>query len=664
MKSSRFISAALTLILFPLFLQAVTPQISLSPSTGSGQTKTFTLTAFDPEGPSDIASMNLLINTSLNGSDGCWVYYDNAHGAATVFSDDGRWGAIQNSRCSVQIASRNDSVSDAVVSLTVTFSASWQGPRRIWAAATDLAGNSDGYHQVGTFTIVSNGPAQDFSVSLTPFSRSTTPGHSAIYNFTLTSLNGYSGIVRFSASMKPQTGGVTVTDSGGGTYLIEEYETVSGTMTVSSTAAVPPSDITVTATFQDNTLHHSYSATCTLVEPTLPAVSFSPVSGSSSTQTFRISVTDPGGPNAVNGINLLINSSFSGTNGCWLFLGSPSGLSVNRDTFLALASDDATNWSNTAHVIYTQTSTDPIHNSQCSVFGGSTTVSDDGVTLLFTVTLTFTPAFNGQKFLYLRAADSSNQDTGYQQVGIWTVSGTSLTPDFSLAVSPGAQSVNGASFAQYFVRTTANNGYTGILNISVSGFPPAWSLAILPSSVEAGNYTSFAVQTPASAPPGAYTLTVTGRDGARSHITSVILNVQSARIPTFMAIPNAGSGSSHTFTFVALGKGGNSNPKSLNILINDSVDGRHACWIYADDFTVTLASDDATIWTPVDWGTYGNSQCAISGTTVARTTGSFIITTQITFSLAFKGTKTIYLHTANDEGGDSGYQPQGAWTVQ
>ena len=658
MKSSYFVSAAFTLALVSFSLQAATPRIvSLIPSSGSGLTKTFTLAAFDAEGPTDIGSMNLLINTSLNGSDGCWIYYDHVRGAASLYSDDGRWGAIQNSRCSLGVVSRNDSVSDAIVSLTITFPASWQGPRRIWAAATDLAGNSDGYHQVGTFTVLSNGPPQDFSVSMTPSSRSTTPGNSVTYNFTLTSLNGYSGVVHFSAAIKPQTSGVTVTDSGGGTYPLEAYETVSGAMTVSTTAAVPPSDITVTATFADNTLHHNYSVIFTTVHPSVPTLSFSPVSGSGPSQTFRIAVTDPGGPGAVNGINLLMNSSFSGTNGCWFFLGSPNNLSVDQDTFVALASDDAISWSNTTQVSKFQTSTEPIHNSQCSVFGGPTTVSDDGTTLTFTVTLTFTPAFNGRKLLYVRAADSSGQNTGYQQLGVWTVSGTSVAPDFSISVSPGSQSVSGASGAQYFVTTRAINGYSGNVNVSLTGYPDG---SILSYAV---NYSVFFIQPPASAPPGAYTLTVTGNDGLRTHTATAVLNVKSAPVPTFTVIPNAGSGSSQTFTFVAFGQGGNSNPKNLDILINDSVDGRHACWIYADDSTVTLASDDATIWTPVDWGTFGNSQCTISGTTTARTSDSFIVTTQITFSHGFRGTKNIYLHTANDEGGDTGYQPQGAWTV-
>jgi len=253
--------------------------------------------------------------------------------------------------------------------------------------------------------------------------------------------------LHFSAGTQPQTSGVTVTDSGGGTYPIEAYETVSGTMTVASTAAVPPSDITVTATIQDNTLHHSYAVTYTLVRLSVPTLSFSPVSGSGPTQTFNIFVTDPGGPDAVNGINFLVNSSFRGMNACWLFLGSPEIGTVNQDTWVSLARDDATNWANRTLAGKCATSTDPIHNNQCSLFGGPENISDDGITLTFTVTVTFTPSFNGPKFLYVRAADNSGQDTGYQQVGVWTVSGTSLAPDFSIAVSPRSRSgVEGGPF--------------------------------------------------------------------------------------------------------------------------------------------------------------------------------------------------------------------------
>jgi hypothetical protein len=658
MKSFCLVSAALALTLLPLCVHAETPQfVSLSPTSGAGLTKTFTLTFLNGAGSADIGSMNLLFNTSLNGSDGCWVYYDHVRNIASLYSDDGRWGATQNSRCSVHVASRDDSVDIATVSLTVTFSASWQGPRRIWAAATDLAGASDGYHEAGTFTIISNGPPQDFSVSMTPFSHSTTPGNPAIYNFTLISLNGYSGIVHFSATTKPQTNGVTVTDSGGGTYPLEAYERVNGTIKVASTAAVRPSDITVTATFQDNTLHHSYSVTYTLVPPSVPTLSFSPVSGSGPSQTFKIGVTDPGGPGAVTGIDFLINSSFSGTNACWLFLGSPNKEDTTGGSWIALASDDATAWTNTAQVFSSGTLVVPIHNSQCSIFGGPTTISDDGTTLTFTVTLTFTPTFNGRKLLYARAADNSNEDTGYQQVGAWTVSGTSLAPDFSVNVSPGSQNVNGASGANYFVTTRALNGYTGDVTINVSGYPPDSILSYAP------NYSQFSLQPPASTPPGAYTLTVTGSDGTRTHTATAVLNVMSARLPTLTAIPNSGSGSSQTFTFVASGQGLTSNPTSMDILFNSSVDGRHGCWIYADNSTVSLASDDATIWTPVAWTTFGNSQCTISGTTVTHTDDSLIVATRITFSHSFRGTKNIYLRSTNDEGGETGYQPQGTWTV-
>jgi len=179
----------------------------------------------------------------------------------------------------------------------------------------------------------------------------------------------------------------------------------------------------------------------------------------------------------------------------------------------------------------------------------------------------------------------------------------------------------------------------------------------------AGEYSNLDVHVGAFAAPGAYTVTVTGGDGVRTHTATTVLNVQPTPVSTFAATPNAGSGSSQTFTFVAFGQGGRSNPESLNILFNSSVDGRHACWIYADASFVTLASDDGTIWTPVAWGTYGNSQCTISGTTVTYIGDRLIVATQITFSDSLRGTKSIYLRTTNNYGSDTGYQPEGTWII-
>ena len=64
-----------------------------------------------------------------------------------------------------------------------------------------------------------------------------------------------------------------------------------------------------------------------------------------------------------------------------------------------------------------------LSNSQCSFNAASATVVRAGMTLTLTVPVTFTAAFGGSKNVYLWAATSGGQNSGYQPAGTWTVPG-------------------------------------------------------------------------------------------------------------------------------------------------------------------------------------------------------------------------------------------------
>src|SRR3569833_835458 len=131
---------------------AAQPQlISLDPSSGSGQSQTITLTASDSAGAADIGSMNLLINSSLDGSTGCWIYFDHSAARFSLYSG-GNWtgpastgGTLSSSACSVQLASTNDSGNKTAISNTKTKPTTIAGSQTIWAAAGDQAGTNTGY---------------------------------------------------------------------------------------------------------------------------------------------------------------------------------------------------------------------------------------------------------------------------------------------------------------------------------------------------------------------------------------------------------------------------------------------------------------------------------------------------------------------------------------
>jgi hypothetical protein len=60
-------------------------------------------------------------------------------------------------------------------------------------------------------------------------------------------------------------------------------------------------------------------------------------------------------------------------------------------------------------------------NSQCSVNVAMTTVMASGNTLTLNLAVTFRPAYAGAKNTYMYAADISGSDSGWQQLGTWTV---------------------------------------------------------------------------------------------------------------------------------------------------------------------------------------------------------------------------------------------------
>src|SRR5579863_3718360 len=146
----------------------------------------------------------------------------------------------------------------------------------------------------------------------------------------------------------------------------------------------------------------------------LPAISISPSSGTGWSQTFTVVVSDTSGYTDIKGFHVLFNSSLSGKNACWIYFQSFSNAAT-----VWLASDDASSWSSVA--VSTGGGQDvTVENSQCSFSGSTTMWSTNGSsTVTMTIPLTVKSSFAGTKDIFLEAASSSGQDTGYQVRGTW-----------------------------------------------------------------------------------------------------------------------------------------------------------------------------------------------------------------------------------------------------
>ena len=103
-------------------------------------------------------------------------------------------------------------------------------------------------------------------------------------------------------------------------------------------------------------------------------------------------------------------------------------------------------------------------------------------------------------------------------------------PDFNVSARQVYASVRGGESATFDLTTSAVNGYSGSLALSVSspgsGLPSSLSFAFSSANVEAGQPSRLTVSASAATPPGTYLLAIAAAAPASTRRTNVRLNVQ------------------------------------------------------------------------------------------------------------------------------------------
>jgi hypothetical protein len=169
--SGRMRKASLSLWVAALGLGAMvaaTPPslVSLSPAVSSGASQTLTATFNAPGGYQTLDVLNVLINTSLDGRQACYLAYSRSANALYIVADSGDasqisgkvmdgTGTVSNSQCSVALVSSSASGSGNTFTLvlSLTFSASFAGNKVIYAAARDLSQNNSGWQTMGVHNV-------------------------------------------------------------------------------------------------------------------------------------------------------------------------------------------------------------------------------------------------------------------------------------------------------------------------------------------------------------------------------------------------------------------------------------------------------------------------------------------------------------------------------
>jgi len=136
--------------------------------------------------------------------------------------------------------------------------------------------------------------------------------------------------------------------------------------------------------------------------------------------------------------------------------------------------------------------------------------------------------------------------------------------------------------------------------------------------------------------------------------------------------PASGSGGAQSFTFQFSDPSGYQNLGVVNVLMNNFLDGRHACYLayVVASTTLVLVDDAGDAGGPYagsvvlgSSGTIQNSQCAVGLTSALGSGATLTLILNVTFKAGFGGNRITYV-AARDQGtGNSNWQPLGVWQV-
>jgi hypothetical protein len=134
--------------------------VSVTP-TGSGSSARLFLTFSDADGAADISGLGALTNSTMNGVNGCWFYFDRAANTLNLANDStAAWtasapgGVLQNSQCTVSNAAITTAGTNVTLSVSIQFNtSSFAGARTVHLYAQDQKGLTSGYQARGTWTV-------------------------------------------------------------------------------------------------------------------------------------------------------------------------------------------------------------------------------------------------------------------------------------------------------------------------------------------------------------------------------------------------------------------------------------------------------------------------------------------------------------------------------
>jgi hypothetical protein len=174
--------------------------LSVTPPASSGTSETFTYVASSPNGYGYISSVQILLNWAVDGNEACYLEYHQSSNLVYLLNDQGTsWGngatlgssgTLSNSQCQINTGTMTVSggADRLTLNVTVTFLPAFLGPLGNYVNATDQAGNSSGWQELGTWTAYAASSQPPSVDSVTPSSGT---GTAQTFTYSISDVNGY-----------------------------------------------------------------------------------------------------------------------------------------------------------------------------------------------------------------------------------------------------------------------------------------------------------------------------------------------------------------------------------------------------------------------------------------------------------------------------------------
>ncbi|MEZ5352869.1 MAG: BACON domain-containing carbohydrate-binding protein [Bryobacteraceae bacterium] len=293
--------------------------------------------------------------------------------------------------------------------------------------------------------------------------------------------------------------------------------------------------------------------------------------------------------------------------------------------------------------------------------GGCAWISVSDAPAWITITSATMGSGNGNVSYFVAANPSPAQRTGTLTIAGKTFTVTQAGAGCSYSILP-TSAPSGSSGNGGGISVTAPPGcvWTAVSNvpwITVTGGAPG-----------SGNgMVQFVFTTNLSSTPRSGTITIAGQ--------TFTLNQAALGVPIVQGMaPTSGTGSSGKFTFNFSDSDSYGDLKILNVLVNNAIDGRNACYIafVRSTGTLYLVNDAGQAGGPFAGsiiipgaGTVSNGQCSINatGSTVSGLGNNFSLTLNMSFKAGFGGRRIMYVAARDEAENNSGWHPRGVWTV-